>query len=208
MKDLTLVNCSTDGTNVTDSRDGKSYTVKKLESNDVSFCYMLSNLRLDGGTILDTATSNVSAEYALPADTGESGWANDYCKPYMASKGGEYYYNWSAATARVNDMVGISSCSNDTDNSVGDICPFGWRLPNRNDIAEMLWNGGNNPGFLANFGRFDVYQHDVGNVGRWWFDNRYSSTYAQYLRLNGASISINLDGDKKWGYSVRCMRSS
>lgn len=190
--------------NVTDSRDGKSYTVAKFGN----YCYMLSNLRLDGGTILNTATSHVTAEYTLPIDTGESGWMNDYCKPYMASKNGEYYYNWPAATARTNDAIGTSYCSNDTDNSVGDICPFGWRLPNRNDIAEMLWNGGNNPGFLANFGRFEVYQYDVGNVGRWWFDNRYSSTYAQYLRLNGASISINLDGDKRWGYSVRCMRSS
>ena len=198
--------CPTTGANVTDERDKKSYTVAKFGN----YCYMLSNLRLAGSTVLSTSTSNVTAEYTLPADTGNSGWKNDYCQPYMASKNNEYYYNWPAATARTNNTVGTSSCSNDTDNSVGDICPAGWMLPTyTSDItAATLWNNGANPGMLATTGLFlSGSQHYVGDLGCWWSGTQYSNSFAYYLASNGAGANRG-GGDKNTGFSVRCMRGS
>ena len=211
MQNLALESCpayndeTLGGINVTDSRDGKSYTVAKFGN----YCYMLSNLRLDGGTILNTATSHVTAEYTLPIDTGESGWTDDFCKPYMASKNGEYYYNWPAATARTNDVIGTSYCSNDTDNSVGDICPANWFLPTYGDMTrEMLWDSGNNPGMLVTTGRFiSGFQQYVGDFGRWWSSVRRGDSFVDNLNFVGYNIDLRLF-NKYVGYSVRCMHSS
>ena len=188
MQSLTAAQCpaytdSTQGINVTDSRDNKSYTVAKFGN----YCYMLSNLRLDGGTKLATATSHVSSSYTLPADTGSGGWTYDCCKPYMASINGEYYYNWPAATARTNYTSGTWSCSNDTSNSKGDICPTGWSLPTYQDITrETLWNGGTNPGMLSTAGGFfSGSQESVGSMGHWWSSARANDNYAYGLDFYG-----------------------
>ena len=211
MQDLTIESCPAydddlGGINVTDSRDGKSYTVAKFGN----YCYMLSNLRLDGGTILNATTSHVAAEYALPIDTSESGWMNDYCKPYMASKNGEYYYNWPAATARTNDAVGTSSCNNDTNNSVGDICPVNWILPTYGDITPaILWGNGGNPGMLATYGQFfSGSQYYVGGGGGAWARSRATDTNAWYALFSGAYVGRYNNTTKYIGRSVRCMRSS
>ena len=212
MQSLTAAQCpaytdSAQGINVTDSRDNKSYTVAKFGN----YCYMLSNLRLNGGAELTTDTSHVSSAYTLPADTGSGGWTNDACRPRMASTNGEYYYNWPAATARTNSTSDTSSCYNDTSNSVGDICPAGWSLPAYNDITpDSLWNSGANPGMLSTAGSFrSGSQGDVGRYGYWWSSTRSSTTYA-YTLLFYSSNAGRSDGGygKSTGYSVRCMRSS
>ena len=211
MQDLTIESCpayddeTLGGINVTDLRDGKSYTVAKFGN----YCYMLSNLRLDGGIILNATTSHVTAEYTLPIDTGESGWADDFCKPYMASKNGEYYYNWPAATARTNDVIGTSYCSNDTDNSVGDICPANWFLPTYGDIAPaVLWDSGNNPGMLITSGAFrSGNQIFVGMYGRWWSSDGAGYTYAYHLDFSMLHF-LRASWHKTNGDSVRCIRSS
>ena len=212
MQDLTIESCpahddeTLGGINVTDSRDGKSYTVAKFGN----YCYMLSNLRLDGGTILNATTSHVTAEYTLPIDTGESGWADDFCKPYMASKNGEYYYNWPAATARTNDTVGTSSCNNDTNNSVGDICPVNWILPTYGDITPAaLWNNGSNPGMLATYGGFySGSQRGVGEGGSWWGRQVNYANNPNFLNFYGNKATVNGTYNKYSGKLVRCMRSS
>lgn len=212
MQDLTIESCpayddeTLGGINVTDSRDGKSYTVAKFGN----YCYMLSNLRLDGGTILNATTSHVTVEYALPVDTGESGWMNDYCKPYMASKNGEYYYNWPAATARTNDTVGTSFCNNDMNNSVGDICPVNWILPTYGDITPAaLWNNGGNPGMLATYGQFfSGFQYYVGGSGGSWARSRATDTNAWYALFSGTYVGRYNNTTKYIGRSVRCVRSN
>lgn len=206
--------CPTTGANVTDSRDGKSYTVAKFGN----YCYMLSNLRLDGSTNNNTVTlksdkSNVSADFVMPNQTTwTSSSQNHYCQARMRYIGNEYYYNWYAAKA--NPTTGVSSsssCANTTrDNaSLGSICPKGWTLPTYNDVTEaLLWNSGNNPGMLATTGYFySGSQRDVGSYGYWWSSAWNNNNFAYYLDFNGsgANRSNNL---KDRGYSVRCMRSS
>ena len=213
MQDLTAAQCpaytdTAQGINVTDIRNNKSYAVAKFGN----YCYMLSNIRVDGNTALTPTTSHISSDYTLPADTGSGGWTNDYCQPRMASINGEYYYNWPAATARINSTSGTSGCSNDTSNSVGDICPAGWTLPTYKDItAATLWNSGANPGMLSTTGSFySGSQVDVGNFSNWWSNRRasdFEGSNAGFLYFHGTSASRDYYG-KKYGVSVRCMRSS
>ena len=224
MKDLTLANCSTSGTNVIDERNGRSYTVQKLTSGSTQFCFMLSNLRLDGGTELSSSNSHVSSTYTLPTDASQNGWTNDYCRPYMihynqvnTSDGSneyrnEYYYNWPAATAR-NNSSNTSSCSNDTSNSLGDICPANWSIPadgtgalqlNNDTFRTTLLNSKS----LATSGFFySGTQYSVGSSGYWWSSTRYSDSLAYYLYLYSGS-AYRFNGNKYLGFSVRCMRSS
>lgn len=216
MKDLNLASCpayndiqTPGGINVTDERDGKSYTVAKFGS----YCYMLSNLRLEGGTALDSSTSNVKGAFTLPDQTTwTSSSQNHYCEARMRYIGNEYYYNWYAAKA--NPTTGVSSsssCANTTrDNaSLGSICPANWTLPTYNDItAATLWDSGNNPGMLATTGYFySGSQYDVGSYGYWWSSTRNINYYAGSLYFDGTSAYRNY-GTKYSGLSVRCMRSN
>ena len=211
MQDLTATQCpaytdTAQGINVTDIRNNKSYAVAKLDNYH---CYMLSNIRVDGNTVLTSTTSHVSSDYTLPADTGSGGWTNDYCQPRMASINGEYYYNWPAATARTNSTSSTRGCSNDTSNSVGDICPAGWTLPTYGDIAPItLWNSGANPGMLSTTGSFSSSQSGVGYNGKWWSSTRENDYYAHHLGFTGAKAYRDDFYSKYYGLSVRCMRSS
>ena len=216
MKDLTVANCpvyndinTPGGVNVTDERDGKSYTVAKFGS----YCYMLSNLRLEGGTALDSSTSNVKGAFTLPDQTTWTSSSQDhYCEARMRYIGNEYYYNWYAAKA--NPTTGVSSsssCANTTrDNaSLGSICPANWTLPTYNDItAATLLDSGNNPGMLATTGNFySGSQGDVGSYGYWWSSTRSGNINAYYLYFRGTSAGRVLS-NKGRGVSVRCMRSN
>ena len=216
MKDLTVANCpvyndinTPGGVNVTDERDGKSYTVAKFGS----YCYMLSNLRLEGGTALDSSTSNVKGAFTLPDQTTWTSSSQDhYCEARMRYIGNEYYYNWYAAKA--NPTTGVSSsssCANTTrDNaSLGSICPANWTLPTYNDItADTLWDSGNNPGMLATTGCFTSgSQYGVGSFGYWWSSTRRNNDYAYDLNFYGTSAARDYYG-KSNGFSVRCMRSN
>lgn len=134
--------CPTTGANVTDSRDGKSYTVAKFGN----YCYMLSNLRLDntmdngnGGTtarVLTKADSDIKdggVTYIDP-ETGNEvtktsftmpnvAWANWYCKAnmkhYSQNNGSEYrdeyYYNWYTAKANPYPCTSPTSDTNATE---------------------------------------------------------------------------------------------
>ena len=124
----------------------------------------------------------------------------------------EYYYNWPATTARNNSTSGTSSCSNDTSNSLGSICPKNWTLPaydsSTNDIPYSSFNASGNPGFLATSGYiFSGTQYRVGSNGYWWSSTRSGNSLAYRLILNSGS-AFRTYGDKDRGFSVRCMRSS
>lgn len=216
MKDLNLASCpayndiqTPGGINVTDERDGKSYTVAKFGN----YCYMLSNLRLEGGTALDSSTSDVKGAFTLPDQTTwTSSSQNHYCEARMRYIGNEYYYNWYAAKA--NPTTGVSSsssCANTTRDkaSLGSICPANWTLPTYNDITtDTLWDSGNNPGMLATTGYFySGSQNVVGSFGYWWSSTRYNNNDAYRLYFGGTS-AYRSGNVKYYGYSVRCMRSN
>lgn len=133
-------------TALTDTRDGQTYTVAKLDDGK---CWMTENLRFDietnGNKINSTNTNNPDISFVsavsqnpAPATTWcieESSdcvdkitYNNENLKSLnTANSNRSYdngvYYNWYTATA------GNGTYSTAGRNVSGDICPAGWRLP-------------------------------------------------------------------------------
>ena len=144
----TMTTCPAAPTTVTDSRDGRQYTVAPIGSD----CWMTTNLDLAGGTALSADDTDVTSAYissfttsnnltksgdtiVLPASTTSSGFDTDNYS-YVANSGnassncsnapGCYsYYSWDAATVG----SGRSITADNTDAPYS-ICPKGWHLPN------------------------------------------------------------------------------
>lgn len=144
-----------DSATLTDSRDNKTYTVKKLAD---SKCWMTQNLALTGPRTLTTIDSDVNSNFTLPnIDTGT--WCADYSSACFNQSKVQYdsrygaYYNWYTATAG----EGVYETKNALTTS--SICPKNWRLPTRgetnvlfrsidNNYDNALSSSGNYPGFL------------------------------------------------------------
>lgn len=230
MRDLTIESCpayddeTLGGINVTDLRDGKSYTVAKFGN----YCYMLSNLRLDntmddgnGGTtarVLTSADSDITPNatyttFTMPTEAWASADQNYYCKAIMAIKNGGYYYNWYAAKANPyqckNPTTSINATAENDALALGSICPAGWKLPTYNDIVPaMLWGSGNNPGLVATSGGFSSgSQNYLGGYGFWWSSARGDNSTARRMIFSGTSVD-RYGSDRNNGFSVRCMRSN
>lgn len=156
-----------DVTALTDSRDGSTYTVAKLEDNA---CWMTENLRLDLSNpdvnITTANTNNPTAEFVTAANLHPSS-SNNFCttnRSYCANQvlfnsnginesSEDYwpsygvYYNWYTATAG----NGVYTMDNPRSRAEGDICPAGWSLPDgygiNGDLALLdisLGGTGNN----------------------------------------------------------------
>lgn len=135
----------------------------------------------------------------------------------MAVASGEYYYNWYAAKANPYQCLNPTSSMNATATNdgyaLGSICPAGWTLPadgsgdlqiNNSTFRTALVNNGS----LATSGIFfSGSQSGLGSRGRWWSSTRDSISNAGSLALNGTSADRELH-TKRYGFSVRCMRSS
>ncbi len=200
--------------NVRDPRDDKSYTVGPITVDGTTYCYMLSNLRLEGGTTIGSYNSDVNADFTLPSQTT---WTSHYCEARMRYINNEYYYNWYAATA--NPTTGVtnsSSCATEErDNaSLGSICPKGWTLPTYATSGTLtpasLWSSGTNPGYLATTGYFNYLgsQSSVGSIGYWWSSARDSNSNTYGLYFSGTTNTAGRGSYfKRDGYSVRCMNS-
>ena len=155
-----MTTCPATPTTVTDSRDGKQYTVAPIGSD----CWMTTNLDLAGGTALSADDTDVASAYissfttsnnltksgntiVFPASTTDSGFdTNNYS--YVANSGnassncsnapGCYsYYSWDAATLGSGRTI-----ATDNTNAEQSICPKGWHLPttyngNPNDSTDF-----------------------------------------------------------------------
>ncbi len=154
-------------TTLTDTRDGKTYVVRKLADGN---CWMSQNLALspDGNTTYteaDTDLHDGRTFQAPAANTEGTTWSTDgsdgphYVKPQAgyeyfqngttASSTGQptestgNYYDWPMATA----MSG-QSLTNDGDEAPDSICPKGWRLPSKEgnkSYQNLLINSYNTP---------------------------------------------------------------
>ncbi len=133
---------------LTDTRDGNTYPVVKLDDQN---CWMTQSLRLtresvekwknkdgqvasdDGIYRLNSETSDVDPDsaYELPASSLES-FKNGYnslnaiyyntTQPFIYGA----YYSWCAATAGTCSGVSVDNVE-----ASGSICPRGWRLPSQ-----------------------------------------------------------------------------
>ena len=232
MQNLVLESCpayndeTLGGINVTDSRDGKSYTVAKFGN----YCYMLSNLRLDntvddgnGGTVarvLTSADSDITPNatyttFTMPTEAWASASQNYYCKAIMAIKNGEYYYNWYAAKANPYQCDDPTTSTNATAENdaltLGSICPKGWGLPNyKTDvIPSILWDDGNNAGALTLSGIIYSGRSVYSGSGYYWSMIRdYNGSFSHGLLFTGGGAILGERMMKSYGELVRCIRSS
>ena len=152
---------------LTDTRDGKTYVVRKLADGN---CWMSQNLALspDGNTTYTEADTDLHDGRTFQAPAASSvgtTWNYDgsdgphYLKPQAgyeyfqngttASSTGQptestgNYYDWPMATA----MSG-QSLTNDGDEAPDSICPKGWRLPSKEgnkSYQNLLINSYNTP---------------------------------------------------------------
>ena len=141
-------------TTLTDTRDGKSYIIRKLADGN---CWMSQNLALStsAGQVLTEADTDLmpGRTFTAPAASVEGDtWANNgsdgphYLEPkpefaYIQngttpSSTGQpieatgNYYDWIMATAGAKAEDGTSLISTSSDaNAADSICPKGWRLP-------------------------------------------------------------------------------
>ena len=200
MQDFTLAQCQSLASDanytVVDSRDGSDYTVRYINGA----CWMTQNLRLAGGTQLNSTTSNVSSNYTLPADSTTSGtlWDNDGSVHYSGNTDYGSYYDFCAASAGTR-------CNYDSsDDSENDICPKGWRLPTVDEMDGIISSvSAFSPVLSGYYENGSLY----GSNGGWWSATAYDS-YNQYdLSYDGSSLYTIYDY-KSYGFSVRCIRSS
>ena len=202
MQDVTAEICaaSAEGETATliDTRDGSDYTVAKINGD----CWMTQNLRLAGGTQLNSTTSNVSSNYTLPADSTDSGTFRDNDGSVHYSGNTDYgsYYDFCAASAGTR-------CNYDSsDDSENDICPKGWKLPT---LDEMNGITSYVSAFSPVLSGFYLYGSliDTGSRGFWWSATATPVGNQYLLYYDGSSLHTSYGG-KGYGYSVRCIRST
>ena len=206
MQDLTATQCSgsSDGATATlkDRRDNNSYTIAKINGN----CWMTQNLRIAGGTTLNSSTSNVASSYTIPTTDLTSG--NSYTDGRIHNSGNTadgYWYNFCAASAG-------TVCSRTTTDAVYDICPAGWKLPTYTEITRIA-SATYTDAFLPIAGGYYGAGRltNANTFGRWWSSTAGTSLGAWYYLqyTNSANLSSYLSSTNgSFGLYVRCIRSS
>ena len=218
---------------MTDSRDGEVYSVRKLDDGN---CWMTNNLRLKGGTTITPADSDVSSSYTLPASYLYFG-NNSTNEHYRSTLEYEYdgdpssenylnfgsYYSFNTATAG----TGLSLTSEQ--NAPSSICPKNWKLPTRSQFVSLI--GGNiydildTPNVKENFSFIDLFNFQnagtyqdaskITNSGGTYISSTVSygagaSIYAGLYRETDSHSTIQIGGNSNntlnfYGNSVRCV---
>ena len=166
--------------------------------------WMTQNLRIAGGTALNSSTSNVASNYTIPTTDLTTG-DNSYTQGKIHNSGNTtngYWYNFCAASAGTN-------CQNSTAyDTTYDICPKGWRLPTYSESSGI---SSYSTAFSPVTGGY--YYGDVlyGSSNGYWWSSTAHNNFRQYLlRYNGSSLapSYNNNGGNSSGIYVRCIRSN
>ena len=196
-----------DATILTDTRDNRSYTVKKLADGH---CWMTESLGIVNKTITP-ADSNVTSNFTIPAND-ISAFTNAYntnaAYVYYQNYYGAYYSFYTATAGWGTDGV-------TTGNSPTDICPRGWRLPTGNSSGEFktLYDNYNSSELMQGAPNFKIsgYVRDATlgelNTGNYWSSSSDGEHLAFYLYLNSNSsiAGPSFLNDKYVGLHVRCI---
>ena len=227
----TICNNTAVGTSktLTDTRDNKTYTVKKLNMNNGSTtygaCWMTQNLRLVGpisaanlnSTNTDVAPGSTFALTASNSGTWCLSWDSSCINQSLMLDSGSNsygaYYNWYAATA------GTGKYETTSGNTSGSICPKGWKLPKGgssgdfqylynayNSYANMTTNA-SGPQFVRAGSRWTNSIEYQNVEGYYWASTATSDSNANALYLSSAITRVYADdkNNKMIGESVRCI---
>lgn len=189
------------------------YTTAKIDS----LCWMTRNLDLPGSTTITAKDSNVINDYTLPnsSKTGFSTNTEQYVYnsgsvDCSSSSGCYSYYSFRAA------LAGNNSTSTSAPSNV-DICPNGWRLPNRDEFQATRSSHLSAASLIAypfasvNAGYYYNSTFSGGNTTAYYWAS------AGYGTNNGCSLfyNTNITGDvsvdgkaKAGGYSLRCVKDN
>ncbi len=189
---------------LTDTRDGSTYTVKKLADEK---CWMTDNLILENYELSSSDSNIPSGEtFTLPIGHNPPLVDGSTSDLYIdATYGG--YYNYYAATAGWGTGATVG-------NSPKDICPKGWHLPtgdSNGDFATLKAAYTNGDLFTdAGYSKSGVYSAgDTGNsylgmTANYWTSTVTDSRNAKQIFVMGAN-SFSGDVSISSSMPIRCL---
>ena len=200
-----MVSCPNVAQNtLSDIRDNKSYTVRKLADGR---CWMTDNLYLVKTMTLTSANSNVTSNYAITGISGTAAMADGKAYDTGNTSYGAYY-TWNTAVA----------------GGAGDICPKNWRLPTGGSGGEfqLLYNFYNSydamtsntgPNFTLNGHRDTTSIILQGYAGYYWSSTSANINTAWTLLLvdkragydySSVDPATSYYPGKQFGFGIRC----
>jgi len=207
MQDYTLAQCATDAVDFSitlyDKRDENDYTVRYINGN----CWMTSNLRISGGSLMTTEESDVAFAYTIPntslADNSGSFTEGQIQSGLDGLGNPTMWYNYCAATAGTVCQEGRYTAEHS-------ICPANWRIPSLDDAAQGL------PGTEFQTTTGGSYRNGTlqGQSEGWWWLNTPHNTQngISYSLLAGANFDsafpVGAQGARYFGFYVRCVARS
>ena len=219
---------------MSDIRDGKTYTVRKMADGN---CWMASNLKFELQANKTYTGVNNTTGNTITFNTGAicgNGNTNAACimngNTAYDSTYDSWYYSWYAATAG----SGTESMATSDGDATNSICPAHWRLPTNYTNKEYPSGGANKSwGSLVNAYGISLVNHDTTfeyqiletfpfnlpragfflsgafqNTGRghWWSTAAYSTaTRAYNLNFNTTVVHPQGYNGKYHGFNVRCV---
>ncbi|MBQ2695578.1 hypothetical protein IJG04_03020, partial [Candidatus Saccharibacteria bacterium] len=229
MQDLTKAQCQSQASsgNITvyDRRDESDYTVRYIRDA----CWMTQNLRITG-TISSTdsnfstnstfnvkaadlkgsSSSYTQAQSHVADSTDVSASSSATGGPYTINQLGAWYNYCSASAGTV--------CSQTQKDATEDICPSGWHLPSYNTApgafsgmtGTVSTTGTNNASYFSPIYGGSYYggsSNRATTYGYWWSATAYNASNQYNLYYSNGSLGTG-NGGKRYGYYVRCVRTS
>ena len=205
---------------LTDMRDGKTYTVRKLADGN---CWMTENLKTTGSLTLSSELSAVTSDFVLPASsTLGDNWSTTPNEAHLYTVTGKgNLYNWYTAVAGTADNTSTSS-------GTGSICPAGWTLPSHTgttSIANLISTYGYVSGDSSTVAKIQAAPLSMVPTGYYnqtavssealillWTKDAASNSNAYIFQysVNNGSYSVGASGShggKATGRPVRCLVS-
>ena len=198
-----------DSETLTDTRDGKTYTVRKLADGK---CWMTQNLAIGGNIAmtLHPSDSDIASGFEIPASSRSGFYDQNTKNVYIDSTYGGYYTFYTASAGE----GGTDKTSGDVEHS---ICPKGWRLPTggRNGESATLYSLyyptstlTGDPGLTLSGQMFYGSAYSVGEYGFYWTSTVSHSSNAYYLSVDLDDSDTNNPesyGSKGNGFTIRCV---
>lgn len=219
MQGFTAERCQSEASSapvyLTDARDNKEYRVRYING----VCTMIDNLRIDKGTLLTPADTNINSNWTM-TDRDLTTGDNSYDLPEIhegdATTG--HWYNYAAATA------GTITGSSNTTEATQDICPKGWKLPDGHNtgvagattldqykLANNKWQSYDKT-YQTVFNSVAAGSYNIGSLntsgssGYWWSSTAFNTTNRYNLVYNTShGLLSGLSGNRYNGLSVRCV---
>ena len=209
---------------LTDSRDSKTYTVKKINGA----LWMTQNLRYLGDADSVTGTMTIGNNNSNTANTSillysldssnisnlnaYSGYCdstNSYYNACVYDSGSDstgVWYNYFAATAGT-----ISGDSNENE-ATSDICPKNWHLPSY-DTEHSPGSIGSVIGQTAAFspstgGYYGGGSLDGTSNGYWWSSAAGDATGRRFIGFGGSNLYSGSGLRRYSGYFIRCTHAT